>query len=122
MSSRISSLVVLALLAGCTAGEAQPQADAGAQAIECALEGEEEFAADCLVETSQEDGARVLTVREPDGGFRRFVQSSDGSGLTVADGADEAVQRLDGDRLEVTVGTDRYRFPARPVEPANGDE
>ena len=120
MSLRISSLPLLLALAACAVGEEQPQAAGDAQRIDCALGAGTAFAPDCLVEITEEDGQRVLVVREPDGGFRRFVQSDDGSGLTVADGADEAMQRLDGDTLEVTVGNDRYRFPARPMGKPDG--
>jgi hypothetical protein len=34
------------------------------------------------------------------------------------DGADGAVNRLEGEMLEVTVGDERYRFPIRAPKPA----
>ncbi len=117
MSMRISSALILLLAcAGCSAGAEQPQAAAGAQRIECALGTGAEFAADCLVESSDVENARIVTVRHPDGGFRRFEQVADGRGLVIIDGADEATLNFAGDVLEVTVATDRYRFPATATD------
>ena len=45
--------------------------------------------------------------------FRLFNAAEDGSGLVPHDGAEGAVNRLEGDKLEVSVGEDRYRFPAK---------
>lgn len=112
---RIFSAVIFVLgLSGCSAGAEQPQAEPGAERIECALGGAADFAADCLVERSDVEDIRVLTVRHPDGGLRRFEQVDDGRGLAVADGADDAVLNFADDILEVTVASDRYRFPAAP--------
>ncbi len=58
----------------------------------------------------------MLTVRHPDGGFRRFAVTSDGSGLVSADGAEPAAVSLRDGGIEVVVGTDRYRFPATVAE------
>lgn len=117
MSMRTSSALILVLAAsGCSAGAEQPQADAGAQRIECALGGGAEFAADCLVERTASGDTRIVTVRHPDGGFRRFEQVDDGRGLVIAEGADEAVPKLSGGVLEITVAQDRYRFPATSTE------
>ncbi|WBY15885.1 hypothetical protein PF049_09780 [Erythrobacteraceae bacterium WH01K] len=35
--------------------------------------------------------------------------------MTAYDGADEARRSLDGDYLLVEIGTEKYRFPARPL-------
>ena len=53
-------------------------------------------------------------VRHPDGGFRRFRIADDRAGMVAIDGADEAVNADSSASpvLEVTVGADRYRFPA----------
>ncbi|MCR2833677.1 hypothetical protein [Parerythrobacter lacustris] len=117
MSLRISSLGFAALaLAGCS-GEApvQPQAEEGAKPIDCALGEGSDFGAYCFVENGEVEGQEVLTIRHPDGGFRRFTVNPDGSGLSVADGADAARNALieNGERLEVVVGEDRYRLPVR---------
>ncbi len=119
MSMRISSaLILLMACTACSAGAEQPQAAAGAQRIECALGTGAEFAANCLVERSDVENTRIVTVRHPDGGFRRFEQVADGRGLIIIDGADEATLNFAGDVLEVTVATDRYRFPAAPTNAA----
>lgn len=78
--------------------------------IECALGDGSEFGPDCLIERSEVDGQMLLTVRHPDGGFRRFEQLQDGTGIVEADGADVVQRQLDGEILEVAVGEDRYRF------------
>jgi hypothetical protein len=108
----------LLLLAACQAREEPEQAgaQAGAQPaddniIECALDGASEFKRVCEVEKGEADGGKVLTVRHPDGGFRRFDVLTDGHGLAAADGADEAKLTVEGDKLAVTVDNDRYRFP-----------
>lgn len=118
MSTRISSaalaLAPAIVLAAC-GGPVQPQAAEGAQRIDCAVGPGTELGPNCLVEREVRAGATLLVVRRPDGGFRRFVQSDDGSGLVAADGADEVTSRLDGTILDVTVANERYRFPAREI-------
>ncbi|WP_425262550.1 hypothetical protein [Sphingobium cyanobacteriorum] len=69
-----------------------------------------DWAHDCLIERA---GDR-LTIRHPDGGFRRFRVLADGRGLEAADGAEPARLRIVGDRqIEVAAGDDRYRLPAQ---------
>ena len=61
------------------------------------------------------DGAqgRIITLRGPDGGFRRLLITRDGRGVIAADGAEPArVTPLSSDRIEVAIGRDRYRLPA----------
>jgi hypothetical protein len=106
----VTGLLCLSLL-GC--GDQVPQsATETARAedrIECALAGSQTFAPDCAVE--QVSGS--LTIRHPDGGFRRLLVADDGSGVIAADGAAPAsVQVIGGRRIEVTVDGDRYRLPA----------
>jgi hypothetical protein len=124
MFTRISSALVLLSLGACSSGDApvQAQAEEGAQRIECAIGPGAEFAPDCLVERAEIEGATVLTVRHPDGGFRRFEQLADGRGLAIYDGADGAELTLAGDVLEVRVAGDRYRFPARPGRDSDAAE
>lgn len=115
-------IVGCAVLAACSAGEEQPQASEGAERIECAIGPGGEFGPDCLVETAESDGAQLLVVRHPDGGFRRFEKLDDGRGLRVMDGSDEAQLQFADGVLEVTVGSDAYRFPANPItSDASGD-
>lgn len=104
------------LLAACQGGgdaeaaaaEQVAQADT---VIECAVNGAATFERECPVEKAEIDGAKFLTVRHPDGGFRRFEILTDGHGLAVADGADDAKLAVEGDILGVAVARDRYRFP-----------
>ena len=93
----------------------EPVEEPDAEVVECAVGNGSEFGAECPVERTEIDGENVLVVHHPGGGFRRFTLASDGSGLTAYDGADTAQRTLDGDMLEIAIGTDRYRFPARPV-------
>lgn len=108
----------VALVAACSSGgEEQPQAQAGAETIDCAIGPGGEFGPDCMVEKATgEDGERLLVVRHPDGGFRRFEQLDDGRGLRVVDGSDEAVLNFANGILTVEVAGDAYRFPANPVD------
>ncbi|KLI64014.1 hypothetical protein [Aurantiacibacter marinus] len=79
--------------------------------VECALSGAAGFAADCTMERGEVDGQRLLTVRHPDGGFRRFELGVPGRGIVTADGVEQAnVERGNG-LIEVRVGSDRYRLP-----------
>ena len=120
MSTRTSSAGALLLLAACgqdsaAAPEAEPDSDS---LVECALGGAASFARECAVEQADEDGTPILIVRHPDGAFRRFVVTDDGYGLATADGVERAAITLHGKGIEVAVGTDRYRLPAR----VTGDE
>ena len=111
---RISSAAIL-LLAACSPGasEQTAAAEAGdANLIECAVSGDTGFARECSVEQSQVDGETILVVRHPDGGFRRFAVTGDGTGVAAADGAQPAQVSLRDGGIEVAVGADRYRFPA----------
>ena len=112
---RAAGLALLPL-AACSPGASEtPPPDPGSL-IECALAGAADFARDCAVERSREEGGLILVVRHPDGGFRRFEVLTDGRGLASADGADQAQIAVHGTGseggIEVAVGPDRYRFPA----------
>ena len=119
MFMRISDLILLVSaisLAACSEAEQvspDPVEEPGAEVVECAIGAGSSYAAECSVERFRIDGGDVLVVNHPGGGFRRFTLASDGSGLMSYDGADEATRSLVGDVLELAVGTDRYRFPAR---------
>jgi hypothetical protein len=113
MSTRTSSLVALLLLTACGNGGAQPQAAEGAERIACAIGPGAEFGPDCLVERSVRDGEHLLVVRQPGGGYRRFVELRDGRGVEAADGADQVTSRYHDGVLEVAVSQERYRLPAR---------
>ena len=82
--------------------------------IACRAAGERVFEPDCTVERSQIADGTVLTLRHADGHFRRLLVMKDGRGVTAADGAEEAVIRMAGNRqIEVRLGSDAYRLPAK---------
>jgi hypothetical protein len=69
-----------------------------------------QWARDC---TAERDGD-MLTIRHPDGGFRRFRILGDGHGFEAADGAEPAKLTIIGqDRIEAVAGSDRYRLPVQ---------
>ncbi len=112
---RISSSVIIAILA-LSACSQEPTAAPGANenALKCALDGAAQFAPVCAVERETQDGALFLTVRHPDGGFRRFEVMTDGSGVALADGSETGEFSMGPDgQLEAKVGDDRYRFPVK---------
>ena len=100
------------MLAACSPGADGASAPDPGNTIECSLGGSNVFAAECEVERSRPDGALILTVRHPDGGFRRFEVLEDGRAVASADGAEPAQVEFREGGLEVSVGADRYRFPA----------
>lgn len=110
-SKPVASALAL-FFAGCSAASEPPPVAAGEEHIDCAVGGSAQLKPVCSVERAEADGRLTLVVRHPDGAFRRFDVMTDGSGLAVTDGAEQAVTRLDGGRLDVTVGADRYLFPA----------
>jgi hypothetical protein len=114
------AMASLAMLAACGEQSSLPsqdkvQAVQGAAPVddgkaECALNGSGDWARDCRVERV----GKMLTIRHPDGGFRRFRVLEDGRGLESADGAEAAkLTILDDRRIEVVSGEDRYQLSAR---------
>src|SRR5688500_15270329 len=116
MSMRISSAPLFALLAACAQDAPEASAADADDRIECAVEGAAAFVRACQVERREIDGAAILVVRHPDGAFRRFEVMRDGTGLAAADGAERAEVSLREQGIEVAVGADRYRFPARIMD------
>lgn len=110
---RAGALLPVLALAGCgQGGGGTPEPPM--VTIECATDGAAAFARDCKVEPVVEGGRHLLVVHHPSGGFRRLLKVDDGRGVVAADGVVPAqVAWLADGRLEVTVGTDRYRFPAK---------
>ena len=101
------------LLVSCSREEpTTPPVAEGAEHIACAVGGATALSKTCAIERAEEGGRLLLVVRHPDGAFRRFAVQTDGRGIAVADGADEAVTALESGALDVTVGPDRYIFPA----------
>lgn len=121
MMRGISGMTALAMLAGCGGQAPSSQQAQGGDPVkdgtssdngkaECALAGSLTWARDCAVERM----GKILTLRHPDGGFRRFRVLDDGRGLEAADGAEAAkLTILDDRRIEIVTGHDRYRLPAQ---------
>jgi hypothetical protein len=89
--------------------------------IECAPPGAETFSFACTIDRVQSQDGLFLTLRHPDGGFRRLLVTTDGRGVVAADGAEKAeVTVLAPDQIEVAIGGARYRLPAtvRGAKPA----
>ncbi len=112
-------LALFPVLAACSVTDTSEQADqseealASGRTIACAVAGNASYEPVCSVErVEQEDGSLMLVVRHPDGGFRRFDVLTDGRGLATSDGAEQAAIDLADGKLDVTVGSDRYLFPA----------
>lgn len=125
MSTRISSALAAALLlAACgeprtdqavlAKVEAEQRAARDAKGeIVCAREGSSDFARTCTVDRVDSEAGLMLTLRHPDGAFRRLLVTKDGRGVVAADGAVKAVVKVIGTgEIEVTIGGDRYRLPA----------
>jgi hypothetical protein len=110
-------LPFLLLLSSCGESDEEPKdvlaaAPPGAERIECAPSGQP-FASVCAVDRAQSPDGLTLTVRGPDGSFRRLLVTKDGRGVIAADGVEQAVVTPVGaDRIEVAIGGDRYRLPA----------
>lgn len=67
----------------------------------------------CTIEQTKGDTGPILTIRHPDGGFRRLLVTDDGRGVVAADGAEVAkIGLIEGNGIEVTIGGARYRLPA----------
>ncbi len=108
-AARLAGLTLL--LAACSKGGVAKNPEG--ETIACALAGSQQFKPDCTAERSMVDGAQVIVVRLPDGGFHRLEVSKDGQNLNAADGADQSQSALKGDRFEVILGQNRFVIPAK---------
>jgi hypothetical protein len=105
------------LLLGSACGGPEPAAEQAssddASRVECAVRGGGSFERKCTIERLAGPDGLILTVRAPDGGFRRLLVTRDGRGVVAADGAEPAIVTVIGEgRIEVAIGGDRYRLPA----------
>jgi hypothetical protein len=130
MFSRTSS--ALLLLAAATSCSSQPDAEdeatvgagqgsvspATTAKIPCALRGARTFSADCTVEREIREGRTILTLRHPDGGFRRLLEIDAGKSYAAADGSAPVELQANGSEIEVTLGDDHYLFAAPTDAPA----
>lgn len=104
-----SMLFAPLLLAAC-GGPASPAAGESDNRIECRAGSASAFERTCTIEIAEAPGGMVFTLRKPDGGFRRLLQTFDDN-FVAADGAEAAhVTRLPDGRIEVEIGGDRFRF------------
>ena len=104
---RLAALSIL--LSGC----GSPQSVAVEDRIECAVDGAADFTRVCSLERTAGPDV-LLTLRSPGGSFRRLAATRDGRGVIAADGAEPATVTIVGkDLIEVSIGSDRYRLPAR---------
>lgn len=105
-------------LAAVEATQARDAAAAGR--VYCALGGAEAFALNCTMEQIAGRDGTILVLGRQDAGYRRFRITTDGRGVEAADGSEPAVVSLiDNGLIEVAVGNDRYRLPARQQGSAN---
>lgn len=125
----LAAAAALAALSGCKvdlpdkAAEAKEQAARQAIAraegkIECVPPGAPDYAFVCAIDRTQSQDGLFLTLRHPDGGFRRLLVTQDGRGVIAADGAEPAIViPIAPDRIEVALGDARYRLPATVRQP-----
>lgn len=99
---------------------AAPAVRPAALTIACAPPGEAAFREACAVDRLTDARGQVLTIRLPDGGFRRLRVSDDGRDVTAADGSERAVVRRSAEGIEVELGGARFRLPARAGADAPG--
>ena len=98
--------------ASAAAGQAGGGAPGAVTSVPCALGGAKSFTAACTIERESRDGRTMLTLRHPDGGFRRVIELGGGTSFAAADGSDEVAIGANGQEIEVTLGSDHYLFPA----------
>jgi hypothetical protein len=117
-----AALVLAAALAACSRGADGKSAvtpAGGEDRVRCALHGAGELQPDCIREVGKGPDGEIWTIRQPDGGFRRFVLIDHGTRIATADGAQEVTAHRVGADLEVRVADERYAFPAAPDAPAH---
>jgi hypothetical protein len=103
-------LSLLLILPGACHGEAQPEAG-DSRAIACGPLGAS-APASCQMQVREEGGTLHVTVRRPDGGFRRLIWPKDGP-IAAADGAEplDVIPRA-GHGVEARIDGWFYRLEA----------
>lgn len=104
-------LIMLLMLAGCDGLPGEAAMPGAGERVACAVGGAEAFERVCVLEREQGADGVSLTLRHPDGGFRRLRLTSDGLGVVAADGSEPAhVTIVKDGEVEVAVAADRYRL------------
>jgi hypothetical protein len=104
-------VAAVALLSACNK-EAET-GSASRDRIDCRIGPATTFERVCSIEQGDSARGRVLTIRKPDGGFRRLLVTLDGRGVVAADGSEAATVNIhDRGRIDVAVGGDTFRLPA----------
>ena len=107
-------LTLLVPLAACQPADLQNATLEADGRIDCRIGNDDQYQRFCSVERERTDQGLLLTVRKPDGGFRRLIATRDGRGVVAADGAEPAEVTIVGDNLiEVAIAGDHFRLPAR---------
>lgn len=115
---RISSLLLLFALAACGGGEQEAARAAEQRQVEAApkffcAQGRAELVAQCTLDREPTPKGLVLTLRHPDGHFRRLLVAPGSADVIAADGAQVArVVPTGAGQIDVAIGIDRYRLPA----------
>jgi len=103
------------LLAACSqpaATQANGMAKTQEDVIACA-HPRAPLASGCTVDRQVGATGTVLTIRHPDGAFRRFVLAKDGRGVIAADGAAPGRLTVTGaNQIMLSLDGDRYVLPA----------
>ncbi len=109
----VLSLLLLLSACGGEVGEKSATLDQDGK-IDCRVGADTQFTRFCSVERTKSEQRTLITVRKPDGGFRRLMTTRDGRGVVAADGAEQAEVTIVGDNLiEVAIAGDSFRLPAR---------
>lgn len=106
MYSRISNAILLLMLSACQGGDGRAEGET----ISCAIGAGSALAPACQVERDKDAAGAIVTIRQPDGGFRRL--RSVAGVWEAADGAFAADSAIAANgQVEVTVAGDRYLMP-----------
>ena len=109
----IAAVATFLLLTACSPAD-EDEKIARSEPIACLLPGASDYKPLCTVERAASPDGTVLTVRAPDGGFRRLLVVKDGRGVIAADGAEPVrVAAAGTDGIAVTAGDIAYRLPAK---------
>jgi len=107
-------LTLLVPLAACQPADPQNATLEADGRIDCRIGNDDQYQRFCSVERERTEQGTLLTVRKPDGGFRRLIATRDGRGVVAADGAEAAEVTIVGENLiEVAIAGDHFRLPAR---------